>query len=440
MAVFQRFPVGVIVALAVAAPVMAQAVQSQDGLPLSSKPSFDCSQAQGNVARILCSDPKGALADWDLNSAGLALKGLLDPADRDAFDQDEFFWLRGLSGLCALPRGPDRISMRHKSCVINAYHGRAGSYRRQLNGDALAESKLSPEEHGRIQKALAALGFLQDRADAKFGPRTREGIRRYQSSRRMPQTGFLTREAVKYLLADDPDARTGPATGLGGDRAGEVVRDPQSQPTPSPLPTAIANVRDDATAGTAAQTKAAEAERARMLAEEQATSEHVARVAAEDRASAADERAEAADRAKRVAESKLAEAAADNQFGLRGYSSTAVALFTAICAFGAGFAFARMKTGKAQGHHFSHQETTPVRSENEDAECDSDRSTRQRAETSPLAPPDAPNSAAGRADSESSLPEVNAPTPISPDQTSQSSFGSLENDKADNVEISDRPL
>ncbi len=67
-----------------------------------------------------------------------------------------------------------------------------------------------------VQRALAEQGFYQGGADGRFGPGTREGIRRFQEARGLPVTGYLTPEQLAQLIqpqtaAASPDADTPPA-------------------------------------------------------------------------------------------------------------------------------------------------------------------------------------------------------------------------------------
>ena len=57
--------------------------------------------------------------------------------------------------------GPQPISQGHISCLIDAYHARAAMLRSRLKGDALTESRLTPDQHAEIQGALATKGFLR---------------------------------------------------------------------------------------------------------------------------------------------------------------------------------------------------------------------------------------------------------------------------------------
>jgi hypothetical protein len=142
-------------------------------------PSFDCSQGVNSaLAMILCRVPEAAQADWDLASAYWAFSS--DDRDQRAFSQS-------MNQRCALPRqetaeesagrafaqgwgrtmwgqqlpipGPQPISQNHVRCVITTFHNRAATLRSKLTGDALVESKLSPEEHIEIQAALIQKGI-----------------------------------------------------------------------------------------------------------------------------------------------------------------------------------------------------------------------------------------------------------------------------------------
>jgi peptidoglycan hydrolase-like protein with peptidoglycan-binding domain len=85
----------------------------------------------------------------------------------------------------------------------------------RLQGDALLEAQLSPEERAQIQIALIRLGFLNGGADGEFGPLTRDAIRRFQEARGFPQGNFLTREHLAALLAPAPSGSQSPAP-MGG--------------------------------------------------------------------------------------------------------------------------------------------------------------------------------------------------------------------------------
>src|SRR5262249_6447614 len=146
-------------------------------------PSFDCTHGVNSaLATILCSAPEAAQADWDLASAYWAFS--TDDRDQTAFGQS-------MNQRCALPRqetaeervgrafaqdvgrriwsytppvpGPQPITQNHVRCVVAAFHNRAAMLRSKLKGDALAESKLSPEEHMQIQAGLIEKGFLRNR-------------------------------------------------------------------------------------------------------------------------------------------------------------------------------------------------------------------------------------------------------------------------------------
>jgi peptidoglycan hydrolase-like protein with peptidoglycan-binding domain len=167
---------------------------------ISTKPSFDCSRVTSVPAQIICTDLNGAAADWEVNSAGWARKGLLDETGQLAFDADESAWVKALSQECRLPSTMNAVSPVNRACVINAYRKRALQYRSQLTGDSLAESKLSPDQHVNIQTALLQAGYLTASVDGEFGRQTRESIKRYQHQAGAPETGFLSAAQVRALL------------------------------------------------------------------------------------------------------------------------------------------------------------------------------------------------------------------------------------------------
>ncbi len=79
--------------------------------------------------------------------------------------------------------------------------------RAKLQGDALAESQLTPEQHIEIQAALDQQGFLRKRVqhygtslDGEFGPNTRAAIKEFQKSIGAQATGFLSQKQRNALL------------------------------------------------------------------------------------------------------------------------------------------------------------------------------------------------------------------------------------------------
>ena len=200
----------------------------------SNSPSIDCSRTSNTVARILCNVPEAARADWEVNSATWALYSSVGGPGQRQLDADEQAWRQSLERTCRLPYlpteqeqagremgqifgqivfgqglripGPQPITQAHMSCLIDAYRARAAMLRSRLKGDALTESRLTPEEHAEIQGALATKGFLRadqvgpGTPDAQFGPITRNAIKAFQQSMGTIPNGFLTNEQRSALL------------------------------------------------------------------------------------------------------------------------------------------------------------------------------------------------------------------------------------------------
>jgi uncharacterized protein len=166
--------------------------------PLSSKPTFDCAKARTAIARIICSSDAGAKADWDLNSAYWAMYFSLREEDKDRFDQDQQRWISGLNDACRITgREPEAAQTE---CVVAAYRDRAAKYRSKLRGDALAESRLTPEQQATIQEGLIERGLLNDTADGQFGPNTRNAIKQLQSQSGLSATGFLNAQQRQQFI------------------------------------------------------------------------------------------------------------------------------------------------------------------------------------------------------------------------------------------------
>lgn len=191
----------------------------QSDARLSDRPSISCNRALSAVGQILCFDKAGAAADWDLNATLWAIDGSLDDSQKKAFETEQQGWRASLDASCRPPRGAGSFSGEQRVCVIKAFHDRAGVLRTRLSGDALDESRLSPEEHARIQQALVSRNFLVDAPDGEFGSNTRQAIRSFQNNEKAKATGILSREQRNTLLAgmQPPPAAGAAAPGIASD-------------------------------------------------------------------------------------------------------------------------------------------------------------------------------------------------------------------------------
>jgi peptidoglycan hydrolase-like protein with peptidoglycan-binding domain len=167
---------------------------------ISATPTFDCTKARTPTARIICLDQTGAKADWDLTSAFWARYFTLDASARDGFSQAEDNWFPSLNRPCQLQPTQDTFSGTQRQCVLGAYARRATLFRSQLNGDALYESQLTPEQHAQIQAELIRRGLLNDAADGEFGQNTRNAIKAFQEQSGFPNSDFLTTHQLQQLL------------------------------------------------------------------------------------------------------------------------------------------------------------------------------------------------------------------------------------------------
>src|ERR1700722_2731539 len=201
---------------------------------LSSTPTFDCAKGRTLTAHIICLDRVGASADWDLTSAYWARYFSLGQDDRHAFEQAQERWLDGLNQVC-------RRSQNQRECVLAAYRKRAAGYRSQLDGDAVAEAHLSPEQHAQIQQSLIAQGFMDDKPDGEFGAITRSAIGKFKSDVGAPEGEFLTTQQRDQLLrGKSPTNGTIGSSGEISDKASrlspaEAAAQCQSQNTESRL-------------------------------------------------------------------------------------------------------------------------------------------------------------------------------------------------------------
>jgi hypothetical protein len=164
------------------------------------KPTFDCTKARSALALVICSGEEAARADWDLRIASWTRFFSLKESDRAVFWQEQDKWLQSVSQKCRILHHPPPFSGREISCVVNAYRGGAAIYRSKLTGDALAESKLKPEQLADIQSRLIASGFLEGDVDGEFGPVTREAIKKFQLAKGFQQGDYLSLEQRQALI------------------------------------------------------------------------------------------------------------------------------------------------------------------------------------------------------------------------------------------------
>jgi len=172
----------------------AQAPQKRIG------PSFDCSApAVGGqpLAQIICSSDEVARAELAYVMAYQALRQNADSngqrilkaeADATARDMNYRCILRKSSG-SNLPALDEEIS-----CLKRLFDLERASFLERLQGDALEEARLTPEQAIAIQQGLKEKGLLANDAlvDGVFGPITRAAITNWQRSAGLRETGFAT--------------------------------------------------------------------------------------------------------------------------------------------------------------------------------------------------------------------------------------------------------
>jgi peptidoglycan hydrolase-like protein with peptidoglycan-binding domain len=173
--------------------------------------------------------------------------------------------------------GPQPITQGHISCLVDAYRARAATLRSRLKGDAITESRLTPEQHAEIQGALAAKGFLRvdgpGTHDGEFGPNTRNAIKAFQQRMGAIPNGFLTNEQQSALL-ETPAQRAARDAQLAAQAAAEEKAKEDAQIKAAAQAAAKAKAEQDAQIKAAAEEKAKkDAENARLEAEAKAAKE-----------------------------------------------------------------------------------------------------------------------------------------------------------------------
>ena len=104
-------------------------------------------------------------------------------------------------------------SAQQVACITGKFEAERGRLLFRLQGGALSEARLTPEQAMAIQRTLKAEGLLgiNDAVDGVFGPATRVAIRNWQRVRGLPETGFGSTAILAAPVATVPFARTATA-------------------------------------------------------------------------------------------------------------------------------------------------------------------------------------------------------------------------------------
>jgi peptidoglycan hydrolase-like protein with peptidoglycan-binding domain len=144
------------------------------------------------------------MADWEVDTAFRAQKYSLPESARDDLSRAHDNWIQEVDRKCQLSARQPSYSPQQRQCVLTAYRTKADAYRSRLRGDALAETKMSPETRAELQSRLTSKGFPAGPADGQFGPMTRDAIRAYQAHSGEPQTEFLSVAQRNRLTQQTP--------------------------------------------------------------------------------------------------------------------------------------------------------------------------------------------------------------------------------------------
>jgi peptidoglycan hydrolase-like protein with peptidoglycan-binding domain len=188
----------------------------------SSKPTIDCSKSPRPLAAILCSSEDAAKTDWDVNASAWAYAFSLDGPDRKAFWQEQDAWVASVTTSCKLSAA---TSASKRQCVVNTYQTRAKTLQAKLTGDALTETKLTPEQRAEIQGRLISLGFLSGDPDGEFGPNTRSAIRKFQQANGLELSNYLTPRQREMLVSPSGVSSSAPGA--------DALRDNGANPMPA---------------------------------------------------------------------------------------------------------------------------------------------------------------------------------------------------------------
>jgi peptidoglycan hydrolase-like protein with peptidoglycan-binding domain len=148
------------------------------------------------LAQLICASPAVSRAELSYVIAYSALRQTSTDTERATMHAEADAFTRRMTEECGIQptgylggRAPTQIET---SCLLDHFSVERGRLLMRLNGEAMEEARLAPEQTMTIQMLLKNKGFLtaNEAIDGVFGPTTRSAIGDWQRSVGQRATGF----------------------------------------------------------------------------------------------------------------------------------------------------------------------------------------------------------------------------------------------------------
>jgi S1-C subfamily serine protease len=209
-------------------------------------PSYNCmapAVQKQPLAQLICASPTVARAELHYVIAFQALRQISDDAARQTMRAEADAFTQRTTAECGVPAagylGGRAPTSAETGCFLDHFNLERSRLFSRLNGDAMDEAQLSPEQTVAIQRALKEKGLLpaNEAIDGVFGPATRTAIGDWQRSVGQRATGFGS-AAMLGQLQHSPQAPTpqAPLSPPVAERDSESAARPPAQPSDAAKP------------------------------------------------------------------------------------------------------------------------------------------------------------------------------------------------------------
>lgn len=170
-------------------------------------PSFNCAAPaviNQPLAQLICSSDRIARAEFSYVIAYMALRQISNDTEQATMRAEAQAFTARITEECGIPRTGklSRVAFEKEvNCLVGKFDTERGRLFVSLQGDAVEEAGLSPEQTIAIQRVLKEKGFLasHEPLDGVFGPATREAIGSFQRSIGARATGMGSAVLLEQL-------------------------------------------------------------------------------------------------------------------------------------------------------------------------------------------------------------------------------------------------
>jgi S1-C subfamily serine protease len=209
-------------------------------------PSYNCmapAVQKQPLAQLICASPTVARAELHYVIAFQALRQISDDAARQTMRAEADAFTQRTTAECGVPAagylGGRAPTSAETGCFLDHFNLERSRLFSRLNGDAMDEAQLSPEQTVAIQRALKEKGLLpaNEAIDGVFGPATRTAIGDWQRSVGQRATGFGSSAMLDQLQRSPQTPRPqSPMSPPAAERGSNSSTQPPAQPSDEAKP------------------------------------------------------------------------------------------------------------------------------------------------------------------------------------------------------------